>query len=180
VFAAMMLFALNAALYPSEVGSVRWDEIDLDRAEYVSRRRKTGIVRVAVLWPETVTAVKALTRCRETVFNTSRQAYNRFSVHREWTTYRTAAKVRDGVTFAQLRDAAFTEACRKSLDQARVLAGHKYGGATDAYVARNPRFVTEACAGVRHAFFPKPLAKKSAAVRAGPEAGARRGLRGRA
>jgi integrase len=155
VFAAMMLFSLNAALYPSEVGSVRWDEIDLARGEYVSRRRKTGIVRVAVLWPETVSALRALPRDRDTVFNTSRQAYKRFSVHREWTTYRAAAEVQDGVTFAQIRDASFTQACRTSLDQARVLAGHKYGGATDAYVARNPRFVAKACTAIRAAYFPR-------------------------
>lgn len=156
VFGSMMLFSLNAALYPSEVGSVRWEEIDSKRGEYVSRRRKTGIVRVAVLWPETVEALEALPRDRATAFNTSRQAYNRFSVHREWTAYRTATQVPKGVTFSQIRDAAFTQACRTSLDQARVLAGHKYGGATDACVARNPQFVASACASIRAAYISRP------------------------
>ncbi len=163
VFAALMLFAVNAALYSSEVGAVRWDDIDLERGEFSTRRSKTRVPRVSVLWPETVKALKALSRDRETIFNTSVQAYNRFSVHRDWTNYRKAAKVKDGVTFAMIRDAAFTTACRVSLDQARVLAGHRLPGAVDHYVLRAPQFVADACKAIHDAFWQaKPKAKGKA------------------
>lgn len=151
-FAALMLFALNAALYSSEVGAVRWDDVDLKRGEFATRRRKTRVPRVAVLWPETVRALKALPRERDTIFNTRVQNYQRFSIHREWTQYRLDAKVKEGVTFAMVRDAAFTTACRTSLDQARVLAGHRLPGAVDHYVLRNPQFVAEACNSIRQEF----------------------------
>jgi hypothetical protein len=55
-------------------------------------------------------------------------------------------------TFAQIRDAAFTAACRVSLDQARVLAGHRMPGAVDHYVLRQPQFVRKACEAIRTLF----------------------------
>ncbi len=160
VFAALMLFALNAALYPSEVGSVKWSEIDIESGMYVSRRRKTGIVRVAGLWPETVTAMKALPQNGDYAFQTSRMHFTRFSVHRQWEIHRKTAK-RETVTFDQIRDGAFTSACRVSLDQARVLAGHKFGGATDNYVARHPGFVRDAVNAIHADYFPPFTAKKA-------------------
>jgi integrase len=150
-FAALMLFALNAALYGSEVGAVRWDDVDLTKGEFSARRHKTGVGRVAVLWPETTRAIQKLPRDRATVFNTKVQGYNRFSIHREWTAYREAAAIK-GVTFAEIRDAAFTVACRVSADQARVLAGHRMAGAVDHYVRRNPGLVADACVAIRKAF----------------------------
>ena len=152
-FAALMLFALNAALYSSEIGAVRWEDVDLNRGEFATRRNKTKVPRVCCLWPETVKALKALARDRETIFNTRVQPYQRFSIHREWTRYRTDANVKEGVTFAMLRDAAFTTACRTSVDQARVLAGHRLPGAVDHYVLRNPRFVSDVCGAIRQEFY---------------------------
>lgn len=153
MFAAMMLFSLNAALYPSEAGDVRWSDIDLERGEFVTRRRKTSVPRIAVLWPETIEALKKLPQERETVFNTPRTNYKRFSNFRDWKIYRDSVKLPD-VKFNQIRDAAFTAACRVSLDQARVLAGHRMPGAVDAYVLRQPQFVAQACEGIRQTFMP--------------------------
>lgn len=154
-FAAMMLFSLNAALYSSEAGAVRWADVDLKRGEFAARRNKTQVPRVACLWPETVAALKALPQERGTIFNTSVQAYNRFSVHRDWTKHRAAADPKCEATFAMIRDAAFTLACRVSLDQARVLAGHRLPGATDHYILRAPQFVKDACEAIRKEFFTK-------------------------
>lgn len=151
-FAALMLFALNAALYPSEVGAVRWEDVDLGRAEFSTRRNKTKVPRVATLWPETIDALKAMPRDRATIFNTKVQQYSRMSIHRDWTVHRTEAKVKDGITFGMIRDAAFTIGCQESLDQARVLAGHRLPGAVDHYVLRNAQFVKRACDAIRAAF----------------------------
>ena len=159
MFAALMLFSVNAALYPSEVGAVRWEHIDLERGEFTTRRNKTGVPRVAVLWPETVRALKALPKDKATVFNTCRQPYARFSVFRDWTKYRIAAKL-PGVTFNQIRDYSFTTACRISSDEARILAGHKLPGAADSYVLRQPQFVAKVCEAIHDALYAKPAKKK--------------------
>jgi integrase len=153
-FAALMLFALNACLYPSEVGAVKWDDVDIDRAEFSTKRRKTGVPRVCCLWPETVKGIKALPRDKTTIFNTTRQPYTRFSINDVWIKYRKAAEVSDDVRFAEIRDAAFTCACRIGSDPARVLAGHRLPGATDHYVRRDPQFVADACAAIRKEYGP--------------------------
>lgn len=90
---------------------------------------------------------------RGTIFNTSVQAYNRFSVHRDWTKCRKAADPKCAATFAMIRDAVFTLACRVSLDQARVLAGHRLSGATDHYILRAQQFLKDACEAIRREFF---------------------------
>src|SRR5690606_22247894 len=64
-FAALMLTALNGALYGGEVAAVRWDEIDFETGGFVSRRSKTGVSRIAVLWPEVLKAVAPLPRMRD-------------------------------------------------------------------------------------------------------------------
>jgi integrase len=163
-FAALMIFALNAAIYPSEVGAVKWADVDLERGEFSSTRNKTKVPRVACLWPETIKALRQLPKNRDTVFNTSRQRYTRMSVHREWSTYRTSAE-KPSALFNQIRDAAFTLACRTDLNQARVLAGHRLPGSVDHYVRRNPSFVTGACQAIRETFFDAKPARGVRSVR---------------
>ena len=152
-YAALMLFALNAALYSSEVGAVRWVDLDLKRGEFSTRRNKTKVPRVAVLWPETIKAMKALPHDRDTVFQTTLgRQFTKQTVGKRWAQYRTDAKLMD-VVFPQIRDAAFTTACRVDLDQARVLAGHRLPGAVDHYVLRRPQAVADACAAIRAEFY---------------------------
>ena len=153
-FAAMMLVALNCAMYAGEVAALKWDEIDLKAGTLVTRRPKTGVSRVAVLWPETVKAIKALPRQGDFLFYTRVRSYTVFSALDSWRKYRTAAKVGDAVVFGMVRDAAFTIACRSStLDQARVLAGHRLPGASDHYIRRAPQFVADACRAIRDEFY---------------------------
>ncbi|HEV2292826.1 MAG TPA: tyrosine-type recombinase/integrase [Tepidisphaeraceae bacterium] len=153
-YAALMLTALNAAMYAGEVAALKWEEVDLASGELVTRRSKTGVSRVAVLWPETIKALKKVDRRGDYIFNTSRRSYLVNSVLKVWRRYRADAKLADDVTFSGIRDAGFTIACRAAtLDQARVLAGHRLPGATDFYVRRNPQFVADACAAIRAEFF---------------------------
>ena len=149
VFAALMLTAINCAMYSSEIAALRWGDIDLDRAELVTRRNKTKVSRVAVLWPEVVKYLKKLERHGDSVFYTSRRSYTTFSVLEAWRRYRGAANLPETLVFSQIRDATFTVACRTSLDQARVLAGHRLPGASDHYLRRQPQFVAPACLATR-------------------------------
>lgn len=152
-FAAMILTALNMAAYAGEAAALRWDEVDLKTGELVSRRSKTGVSRVAMLWPEVVTALKALPRSGDYIFNTRVRSYTVYSALECWRRYRKAAGLGEDIVFGMIRDAGFTIACRVSLDQARVLAGHRLPGASDHYVRRNPGFVADACQAINQAFY---------------------------
>lgn len=172
-FAAMMLMAANCCMYSGEVSALRWSEVDLSAGEVVTIRPKTGVARVAILWPETVSAAKALPQTDENMFifesgrsYTTSRVCNRFAVYRE------AANLQTTVKFGDIRDAAYTHACRAvTLDKAKILAGHRLSGATDHYVQRNPGFVTEACNAIRVAM---EVEKNIRALRAVGRSGKRR------
>jgi hypothetical protein len=151
MFAAMMLFSLNAALYGGEAGTVIWDEISPDGG-FVSRRRKTGVSRIAVLWPETRQAINELRRERETVFNTVRRSYTGQSCWKRFGQWRDAAEVDSCITFSNIRDAAYTTALSVSFEEAELLAGHRLPGTADNYLRRNPQLVAKACTAIADAF----------------------------
>ncbi|MDB5324992.1 MAG: Tyrosine recombinase XerC [Phycisphaerales bacterium] len=155
VFTTCLLTALNLCAYGGEISKLRWGELDLDAGTYVGRRPKTKISRVAVLWPEVIKGLQKIER-REAVdyvFNTSRRSFTCNAVLKHWRRYRAAAQLNDDLTFGQIRDAAYSIACQNaSLDQAKVLAGHAFGGASDFYIRRNPLFVAKACEAIRAAF----------------------------
>jgi integrase len=156
---AMLLLALNAALYPSEVAAVMWADLDLDRGTLVMDRNKTGVPRVAVLWAETIAALKALDRRTEAVSLTdaTRQQHNGNTVAKAFRRIRHNPKLQ----FSHVRDGAYTSACESSavqFDHARILAGHRTGMA-DHYVKRRPTLVSDACKAIYDAYFP-PTPKK--------------------
>jgi len=157
---AAILLSLNAALYPSELADVKKNEVDLDRRILVMRRRKTGSVRIAVLWERTVAAIREYQQANpheaESLFvNKDGRPYNANHVSRNWRRLRKKAGVDDSVEFAALRDAAYSSAIEggADVDHARLLAGHRLPGVTDAYIKRNPTMVADACAAIEAAHF---------------------------
>ena len=160
-FAAMLLMSLNAALYGGEIAAVRWDEIDFKTGGFVSRRSKTGVSRIAVLWPETVAAVKTVPHDREEeVFCTKVRSYTVFSVGDKFEKYRDAAGVDKSVTFSWIRDAAYSTAMQATdFAKAELLAGHRLPGTADAYLRRNPHLVATACDAIHKAYAISKLGK---------------------
>lgn len=153
-FAALLLTALNCAMYGGEVAALKWEEVNLDTGEVVTRRPKTKVSRVAMLWPESVQAIKGLPQHREQIFCTRVRSYTTYSVTDAFAKYRKAAGIGEEVTFGMIRDAAYSVACREAgIDQARVLAGHRLPGQSDHYVRRNARFVLNACEAIHREFF---------------------------
>ena len=156
---AGILLALNLALYPSELAAIRKDELDLDAGTFASRCRKTGIVRVGVLWQRTIDAVRAHLAAEphphaETLFvNKLGLPYNGQHVSRNWRKIVERAGL-TGVEFAQLRDGAYTAAVEAgvSFDACKLLAGHATGIA-DAYASRRPGMVGDACRAIERAYF---------------------------
>jgi integrase len=151
---AVLLLALNCCMYASEVAAMKWSDLDLVNGTLVAKRPKTGVVRIATLWPATVEAVKAIPRITDHVFvsvhGTTLTAKVLSDDFRE---LRILAKQPDA-QFAQIRDGSYTVVCEAgiSLDVCRLLAGHKQGGQTDAYVKRSPRMVKPACDAIAAAY----------------------------
>jgi integrase len=153
----LLLLSLNACLYAAEVADVRWDDLDLTRGYLVMDRGKTQVVRAAVLWPETVEALKALPRidgiASPFLTAATRQGHNANTITKYYRQLRKTAGVCESVKFAHVRDGAYTAACQSApYDIARILGGHRCGMA-DHYVKRNPKLVSPACDGVRKEYF---------------------------
>ena len=62
---------------------------------------------------------------------------------------RDKAELPKSVEFACIRDGAYTEAANVSMDQAKLIAGHRVSGMSDAYVKRTPSKVADACEAIR-------------------------------
>lgn len=151
-----LLLSLNACLHLDECLAVQWDELNLDAGTFCTHRSKTGVIRAATLWPETIAALKARIRRGPHVFTSTHG--KRFVTRGQWKTWeklRTAAGC-PAVQFDDIRDGSYTAACNASgVDEkfARLLAGHKSHGLQDNYVARNPSVVAPACDAVHRHYF---------------------------
>ena len=150
--AASMLLMLNCCMYNGEAGALKWTEVNLRTGEVVTKRPKTKISRVAMLWPQTLAALKKLDQDRDNVLSGPDATLTAKLIWRRWDEVRDELKMPD-VKPSDVRDAAYTVACRETnLDQARVLAGHRLPGAADHYIQRNPQFVSAACMAIAKAF----------------------------
>lgn len=94
-FCAAMLVGINAAMPGGEVAALQWDEVDLKAGELATRRPKTGVARVATLWPETVKALQGLKHDRDPIFYTTRRSYTVHAVGEKWARYRQLAGLCD-------------------------------------------------------------------------------------
>lgn len=57
---AMVLLGINCGLGNTDIGSLRWSDLDLDACRLEFPRPKTGIARRATLWEETANSLRAL------------------------------------------------------------------------------------------------------------------------
>lgn len=165
---ALLLLSLNAALYPSEVAAVKKVHLDLDKRTLNMHRSKTGLPRLAVLWPRTVEAIReyqaAAPHDSEYVFVSQTGApYTDNHISRNFCRRRDAIGLPKRVKFAHIRDGSYTaavEADGVEVKHARVLAGHR-SGMDDHYVKRVPRLVTAACEAVEQYYFGDPSTSSS-------------------
>ena len=155
----ILLVSLNCCLHLGECLNLKWSEVNLAAKTYACIRTKTAkhrIPRAAVLWQETVDALRQVRKVQsEYVFiSTHGTRYNRQSAGNLFSELRTKAGVSDNVKFDGIRDGAFTSACRVTdgINLARLLAGHSNGMA-DHYVLRNPEAVKPACEAVYQHYF---------------------------
>ena len=131
-----MLFSLNAAMYPSEVGAVKWKDVELSRREFSSKRKKTKV-------PRRCRPVARDGRSDECLAAEQGNYLQHLSaeVHPD---QRASGMVKvppaadkPALLFNQIRDAAFTIACQTDLNQARS-GWPPLPGAVDHYVETAP------------------------------------------
>lgn len=157
---AALLFSLNAALYPSELLGVTIDSLDLDKGIYKGKRSKTGVKRFAVLWPETVAAIRAILTPDSTCLFPSQAGvvHSVYSFRRIYMNLRKAAGVPDDVMYNHMRDGAYSTALNAGvqLQAAQALAGHRFDGEVDNYVQRMEKMVAPACSAIYSHYGPFP------------------------
>ncbi len=157
---AVLLVALNCAFYPSEVAAVRSEHMDLNAGTLVMDRGKTGVPRIAMLWSRTVRAIRAYQTAdphqSDYVFvSQNGQPYNANHLGRNFRRRRDAAGLDESVTFDTIRDGAYSAAVGggATIDEARLLAGHRVSGVADHYLKRNPKMAAAACSAIEKAYF---------------------------
>ena len=152
---AMLLLMLNGAYYCAEVVRLKWYMIK--DGCIVSHRAKEGrCVRVCVLWPETIDALKKLKRKDDHIFvaYTGRPLGTKGAELR-FRTLRTDAKVSTTVTSSHLRDGAATAMAQAGVTDKffAIAMGHR-SGISDHYVKRNPKMVAPAAIAIHDHYFP--------------------------
>ena len=165
-FKAIYLLSLNAALYPSEVAAVEKSHVNLSKRTLVMDRGKSGRPRIAVLWNETVKAIRAYQKSQphgsEFLFvNDAGGPFSGAIIGNNHRKIRKQAKA-PRVRFDQIRDGAETASVLGGADvaHAKLLAGHAISGMTDKYVKRNPKMVADACEAIRAHYFGGVRTKK--------------------
>jgi integrase len=69
---AMILLGLNCGFGCTDCAELKWENLDLKKSRVIFPRGKTGVSRNLSLWPETIVALKSLSKQGELVFYTVR------------------------------------------------------------------------------------------------------------
>lgn len=154
---AVLLTAANTCSYFSDLCDMKFVAragelgLDLEHKTLAMYREKTSVPKIAVLWDETVQAIKEFRAIAGTtsefVFATQKNKQNLASHLRDeyWKhirpdTEKMNPEMRTGIEFNEIRDACFS-ACASEhlgLDQRNMISGHKGKGDDDAYLLREP------------------------------------------
>ncbi|MEM9415860.1 MAG: tyrosine-type recombinase/integrase [Planctomycetota bacterium] len=157
---AFLLVMLNCCMYPSEALALDWGELNLEAATLTTSRNKTKIIRIGVLWRETIEAIELLRpdvpAPHDQPIFMSREA-TRWSTKTATNQFRRLRKevgIDHSVKCADFRDGAYTAAIDSGADltQTKLLAGHATG-ISDHYTMRKPMMVRNAIMGIYRAYF---------------------------
>lgn len=154
---ALLLLGVNAAFYPSDF-DLRWEHVDLDDKTLCCRRQKCnvgdseGVLRMAVLWNDTVDALKKLRR-KDVPHVFATRTGNPIAASTVWDRFirlRKKAGVDRPLRPEDLRNTAATIAAEKaSKAQYDVLMGHSLGREDEGYIEKHRFFTKDACEAIR-------------------------------
>ncbi len=157
---AMLLVALNLCYYPVDVRTLPKSAINFKTRVVTFDRAKTGqTTRVGVLWKRTVDALRLLQESEphDNAYVFISQYRSPYTAHGFRNVFR---EIRNDaglphVEFQHIRDGAYTAAVEHGATEAhaKILAGHRIQGMSDAYIKRRPRMVEDACAAIEQHYF---------------------------
>ncbi len=161
---AMLLVSLNCAYYMIDAITLPRIAVNPETGVVTFPRGKTGIMRLAVLWPRTLTALQAYLsehgHNSRTVFTSKfGKPYNRYGAAERFQDLRRKAGLDDSVKFAHIRDgaasAAFHAGAAGCLDTQYldVLLGHRIRGEKVKYISLNPAAVRPVCEAIEAHYF---------------------------
>jgi integrase len=147
---AMCLLMLNCAMYAQEAVNLKWEHINADNQLIARRKKKGRMLRLAVLWPETIEALKAVQRKGDHIFYS--YAGSPLTISGAAKRFRKLRKLAGvpHVEANQLRDGAATAAAKAKIsgDVHAMLMGHRIG-IKDHYALRDVEQVAPACEAIR-------------------------------
>lgn len=156
---ACLLVMLNLCMYPSEALALDWREINLKTGAVQTHRSKSTIIRIGILWPRTIEAIRALVPRRKDdvapiFISREGSRWNVKTVSSQFRDLRKAAGVPYAVKSEDCRDGAYTTAIEWGADLtlAKLLGGHGTG-ISDHYAKRRPKMVAEVCAAIEREYF---------------------------
>lgn len=151
---AMLLLMLNAALHLQEAIDLRWE--DIQGNTLIAHRKKKGrFLRIAMLWPETMSALASVRRRGDHIFNGVNGAQLTVSgAGKRFRRLRQAAGV-SHVVSDQIRDGAATAVGAANVNDQifNLLMGLRNPGVKDNYAKRNPAMVQPATDAVYAVYF---------------------------
>jgi hypothetical protein len=170
---ALFLTAANTCSYFQDICDMTLAKksghlgLDLNGNTLTMYREKKSTVKVAVLWNETVDAIKLFRKyqnCQtDYVFETKKNKKNTASRLRDEFWRYVRPKIANQynnkellkIEFNQIRDAGFTACAIAGLhiEQRNYVSGHRNTGDDDAYLLRQPKLAKPACDAIYSYFF---------------------------
>lgn len=154
---AVLLLLANCAYTPADLG-LQWQEIDLEFGYIVHDREKTGgTYRSAVLWPETIAALKALrspaAKRRDFVFAKRTGAI--LDKDDVWPKVKRYAKTAgaENISPRCFRKTTATAVNNVNWKQYLVLMGRELPGEEDSYIAKSDPFYTRDVVNAARAYY---------------------------
>lgn len=161
-WSAIVLFALNTCSYGVDCRDVMMKHISLEQKHLTMFRKKKGAVpKCAVLWDETVRAIKKFRKGKIAksayLFPSSYGSqYTEGGFYDYWSK-RIKPKVSWDFDFNQIRDAGRygAEKGGASPNHIRIAMGHRIKGIDDAYLFRHPELVEDVSEAIHDYYFGK-------------------------
>lgn len=159
----ILITALNLCYYPIDIRTLPKAAINFATGVVIFDRAKTGqTTRVGILWEQTRQALREYMQSEPhnaaSVFITQYGTpYTAQGLRTAFRFLRDKTDVDRGIELAHVRDGAYSAAIEGGATEtiAKILAGHKISGMSDAYIKRNPKMVAEACEAIEQHYFGK-------------------------
>jgi site-specific recombinase XerD len=156
---SMLMVMLNLCYYPIDIRTLTTNAVNLDTGVVIFQRAKKNTTRVGILWERTRTVLRQWMGSNVTTeyvyLSNYGTPFTAQGLRHSFRRLRDKSGLGPEVTMDRIRDGAYTAAIQgtESEKQAKIIAGHRFSGETDAYVKRHPHMVIDACRAIEKFYF---------------------------